>query len=129
MAKNLITYILVFASVGVLSYLLHNNFIEEKNISLPFSLKKVYLFFVFFSLVICSLFKIGSVINKIKEQLGFIYLGTIIFKITVFAVIFYKSVFEVDLSNAQRIALIIPMAIFLFIEVFFVAKILNKTSF
>ena len=129
MAKNLITYILVFASVGVLSYLLHNNFIEEKNISLPFSLKKVYLFFVFFSLVICYLFKIGSVINKIKEQLGFIYLGTIIFKITVFAVIFYKSVFEVDLSNAQRIALIIPMAIFLFIEVFFVAKILNKTSF
>ena len=129
MAKNLITYILVFASVGVLSYLLHNNFIEEKNISLPFSLKKVYLFFVLFSLVICSLFKIGSVINKIKEQLGFIYLGTIIFKITVFAVIFYKSVFEVDLSNAQRIALIIPMAIFLFIEVFFVAKILNKTSF
>ena len=129
MAKNLITYILVFASVGVLSYLLHNNFIEEKNISLPFSLKKVYLFFVFFSLVICSLFKIGSVINKIKEQLGFIYLGTIIFKIIVFAVIFYKSVFEVDLSNAQRIALIIPMAIFLFIEVFFVAKILNKTSF
>ena len=129
MAKNLITYILVFASVGVLSYLLHNNFIEEKNISLPFSLKKVCLFFVFFSLVICSLFKIGSVINKIKEQLGFIYLGTIIFKITVFAVIFYKSVFEVDLSNAQRIALIIPMAIFLFIEVFFVAKILNKTSF
>lgn len=129
MAKNLVTYILVFASVGVLSYLLHNNFIEEKNIFLPFSLKKVYLFFVLFSLVICSLFKIGSVINKIKEQLGFIYLGTIIFKITVFAVIFYQSIFAIDLASAQRIALIIPMAIFLFIEVFFVAKILNKTSF
>jgi len=80
-------------------------------------------------LVICSLFKIGSVINKIKEQLGFIYLGTIIFKITVFAVVFYQSIFAIDLTNAQRIALIIPMAIFLFIEVFFVAKILNKTSF
>ena len=129
MVKNLVTYILIFAIVGVSTYLLHNNFIEEKNISLPFSLKKVYLFFVLFSLVICFLFKVGSVINKIKEQLGFIYLGTIIFKITVFAVIFYKSVFEVDLTNAQRIALIIPMAIFLFIEVFFVAKILNKTSF
>lgn len=129
MVKNLITYILIFAIVGVSTYLLHNNFIEEKNISLPFSLKKVYLFFVLFSLVICFLFKVGSVINKIKEQLGFIYLGTIIFKITVFAVIFYKSVFAVDLTNAQRIALIIPMAIFLFIEVFFVAKILNKTSF
>ncbi len=129
MVKNLVTYILIFAIVGVSTYLLHNNFIEEKNISLPFSLKKVYLFFVLFSLVICFLFKVGSVINKIKEQLGFIYLGTIIFKITVFVVIFYKSVFEVDLANAQRIALIIPMAIFLFIEVFFVAKILNKTSF
>lgn len=129
MVKNLVTYILIFTIVGVSTYLLHNNFIEEKNISLPFSLKKVYLFFVLFSLVICFLFKVGSVINKIKEQLGFIYLGTIIFKIIVFAVIFYKSVFEVDLTNAQRIALIIPMAIFLFIEVFFVAKILNKTSF
>lgn len=129
MLKNLITYILIFTIAGVSTYLLHNNFIEEKNIFLPFSLKKVYLFFVLFSLVICFLFKIGSVINKIKEQLGFIYLGAIIFKITVFAVIFYKSVFAVDLTNAQRIALIIPMAIFLFIEVFFVAKILNKTSF
>jgi hypothetical protein len=129
MVKNLITYILIFTIVGVSTYLLHNNFIEEKNISLPFSLKKVYLFFVLFSLVICFLFKVGSVINKIKEQLGFIYLGTIIFKITVFTVIFYKSVFTVDLTNAQRIALIIPMSIFLFIEVFFVAKILNKTSF
>ncbi|WP_138432486.1 DUF6168 family protein [Winogradskyella algicola] len=129
MVKNLITYILIFTIVGVSTYLLHNNFIEQKNISLPFSLKKVYLFFVLFSLVICFLFKVGSVINKIKEQLGFIYLGTIIFKITVFTVIFYKSVFTVDLTNAQRIALIIPMSIFLFIEVFFVAKILNKTSF
>ena len=129
MLKNLITYILTFAVVGVSTYLLHNNFVEVKNISLPFSLKKVYLFFVLFSLLICSLFKIGSVINKIKEQLGFIYLGTIIFKITVFVVVFYKSVFAVDLTNAQRIALIIPMAIFLFIEVFFVAKVLNKTSF
>lgn len=129
MVKNLVTYILIFTIIGVSTYLLHNNFIEEKNISLPFSLKKVYLFFVLFSLVICFLFKVGSVINKIKEQLGFIYLGTIIFKIIVFAVIFYKSVFEVDLTNAQRIALIVPMAIFLFIEVFFVAKILNKTSF
>ncbi len=129
MVKNLITYILIFTIVGVSTYLLHNNFIEESNISLPFSLKKVYLFFVLFSFVICFLFKVGSVINKIKEQLGFIYLGTIIFKITVFAAIFYKSIFAIDLTNAQRIALIIPMAIFLFIEVFFVAKILNKTSF
>lgn len=129
MVKNLITYILIFTIVGVSTYLLHNNFIEESNISLPFSLKKVYLFFVLFSFVICFLFKVGSVINKIKEQLGFIYLGTIIFKITVFAAIFYKFVFAIDLTNAQRIALIIPMAIFLFIEVFFVAKILNKTSF
>lgn len=129
MTKSIITYILTFALIGILSYLLHNSFIEEKGMSLPFSLKKVYIFFALFSFVICSLFKIGSIVNKIKEQLGFIYLGTIIFKIVVFAVVFYESVFAVDLTSAQRIALIIPMAIFLFVEVFFVAKILNKTSF
>ncbi|APY08511.1 hypothetical protein BWZ20_09450 [Winogradskyella sp. J14-2] len=129
MVKSIVTYVLVFIITGVSAYLLHNNFIEEKNIFLPFSLKKVYLFFVLFSLLICFLFKVGSVINKIKEQLGFIYLGTIIFKITVFTAVFYESVFTINLTNPQRIALIIPMAIFLFIEVFFVAKILNKTSF
>lgn len=129
MVKNLIIYIIVFCFVGLLAYFFHNNFIQEKNIFLPFSLKKVYLFFVLFSLGICCLFKIGSVINKINEQLGFIYLGTIILKIVVFAAVFYKSVFTVDLTTAQRIALIVPMAIFLIIEVFFVAKILNKTSF
>jgi hypothetical protein len=129
MVKNLITYSFVFTLVGVSSYFFHDSFIEKSNTTLPFSLKKVYIFFMLFSFVICSLSKIGSLINKIKEQLGFVYLSTIVLKIIIFAMVFYEPIFVTELNTDQRITLIIPMAISLFIEVFFVAKILNKTSF
>jgi hypothetical protein len=70
-----------------------------------------------------------SNVDKIFEQLGFIYLGTIVLKLLVFCITFYKSIFtEESLSFTARLSLLIPMVLFLLTEAFFVTKILKKNQ-
>ena len=127
MIKSLFLYATVFFSLFFLSFFLHENYIEKQAIILPFSLKKVYLFHFGFSLLICSNFLIFSTVDKIFEQLGFIYLATIVLKLIIFCIIFYNPIFTVeDLSFDARFSLFIPMIIFLLTEVLFVTKILKK---
>lgn len=127
MIKNLLLYTFVFFSVFFISFFLHDFFLEKQALILSFSLKKVYIFHLGFSLLICSNFLVFSTVDKIFEQLGFIYLGTIVLKLILFCIIFYKSIFaEESLPFFARLSLFIPMIIFLLTEAFFVAIILKK---
>ncbi|MFK8059152.1 MAG: DUF6168 family protein [Polaribacter sp.] len=127
MIKNIFVYTLVFFSLFLVSFYLHQFYIENQELILPFSLKKVYIFHLCFSLLICINFLVFSSVDKISEQLGFIYLVTIVLKLILFSIIFYKSIFtEADLSLVARISLFIPMIVFLLTEAVFIAKILNK---
>jgi hypothetical protein len=127
MIKSVILYSLVFFSIFFISFTFHENWLEKQDVILPFSLKKIYLFHLVFSLLICVNFKLFSIVDKIFEQLGFIYLGTLLLKIVLFCAIFYKSIFaEETLSEIARLSLFIPMIIFLLTEAIFVAKILQK---
>lgn len=127
MIKRIVIYSIVFISLFLVSYHSHQFYTEKQDIVLPFSLQKVYLFHVGFSLLICINILLLSTVDKIVEQLGFIYLGSIILKLILFCVTFYKSIFIAEnLSLVARIALFIPLFIFLSTETIFVAKILNK---
>lgn len=127
MIKNSIKYTIVFGVLFFLGFFLHRNWIDNANISLPFSLKEIYIFHAVFSLIICVLFTILAQKDKLFEQLGFIYLGVLVFKITFFCMVFYDPVFTVEkLTKKQSLSLLIPIAIFLIAEVYFIAEILNK---
>ncbi len=127
MIKTIFLYSFIFFTLFFVSFSLHNHFLEENQVLLPFSLKKVYLFHLGFSMLICINFKLLSSVNKIADQLGFIYLGTLLLKIVLFSIIFYQSIFtEEELSKISRISMLIPALIFLLTEAIFVAKILNK---
>jgi hypothetical protein len=127
MIKNVFLYASVFFLLFFISFFFHEKYIENQNIILPFSLKKVYLFHFGFSLLICINLNVLSIVNKFFEQLGFVYLVSIFLKLILFCVIFYKSIFtEESLSTVARISLFIPLIIFLSTEAIFVAKILNK---
>lgn len=127
MIKNIFLFTLVFFSLFIISFFLHQYYIENSDILLPFSLKKIYLFHFCFSLLICTNFLLLSTVDKIFEQLGFIYLATIAFKLILFCIIFYNPIFtEENLSFISRLSLFIPMIIFLLTEAIFVAKILKK---
>lgn len=127
MIKNIILFAFVFFTLFFLSFFLHENYIENQEIILSFSLKKVYLFHLGFSLLICTNFAFLSNVDKIFDQLGFIYLVTIVLKLILFCIIFYTPIFiEDSLSKASRVSLFIPMLIFLLTEAIFIAKILKK---
>ena len=127
MIKDILLYSVVFFFLFLVSFSLHEFYIENQHIILPFSLRKVYIFHLGFSLIICINFLVFSTVDKVFEQLGFIYLGTIVLKLLLFCLIFYKSIFtEEGLPFSARFSLFIPMIIFLLTEVVFVAKIIKK---
>ena len=127
MIRIIFIYTIIFLSLFFISFFLHENYLETANIILPFSLQKVYIFHLGFSLLICTNFLLFSTVDKIFEQLGFIYLGTIVLKLILFCIIFYTPIFTEDnLTFTARLSLFIPMIIFLLTEAFFVAKILMK---
>ena len=127
MIKSILLYAFVFFSIFFLSFYLHEIILEKQEIILPYSLRKVYLFHLGFSLLICSNLQLLSTVNKLSEQIGFIYLATLVLKIILFSIIFYQPIFkEENLEQSARISLLIPAIIFLLTEVIFVAKTLNK---
>ena len=129
MIRSIIAYAAIFFCIFIISFSLHEYLIEERQIILPFSLKKVYLFHLGFSLIICTNFVAISRVEKIFDQLGYIYLGTILLKLIIFIATFYKSIITGEtLPFITRISLLIPMIIFLFIEAIIVAKILKKNQ-
>lgn len=129
MTKSIIAYATIFFCTFIISFSLHEYLLDVRQIILPFSLKKVYLFNLGFSLIICTNFVAISRVEKIFDQLGYIYLGTILLKLITFIAIFYKSIItEEILPFITRISLLIPMIIFLLIEAIIVAKILKKNQ-
>jgi len=127
MIRSVFVIAVVFFFTFLVGFSLHQFFIENQQITLPFSLKKIYLFHLVFSLLVCTNFQLLSSVNNLFDQLGFIYLVTIVLKIVLFCITFYKSIFITEkLSLASRVSLFVPMIIFLSTEVVFIAKILNK---
>jgi len=127
MIKTISIYTFVFFSLFMISLFLHESMMEKQAIILPYSLRKVYLFHLSFSLLICVNFKLFSTVDKIFEQLGFIYLGTLLLKIILFYAIFYRAIFaDENLTQTARLSLFLPLIIFLLTEVIFVAKVLVK---
>ena len=127
MSKQLFFQFSIFFALYFTSFFLHEFTLEKLEIEIAFSLKKVYLFHLSFSLLICVNFTIFSTVDKIFHQLGFIYLASIFLKIVVFNVIFYNPIFSKEnLDFASRISFFIPMIAFLLTEAVFVVKILNK---
>lgn len=127
MIKSLLLYFVTFSALFLLSFFLHEYYITTNEFVLPFPLKKVYLFHAGFSLLICVNFRLLANVDKIFPQLGFIYLGCLLFKIILFCVVFYKSLFnDIILTEIAKISLILPVFIFLLTEAIFIARILNK---
>lgn len=127
MIKSILLYLITFSSLFLMSFFLHEYYLNQKELILPFSLKKVYLFHAGFSLLICVNLRLLSTVDKIFYQLGFIYLGCLFLKIIFFCVVFYKSLFNDEiLTEIAKISLILPMFIFLLTEAIFIARILNK---
>jgi len=125
MIKSILIYAVVFALLYFLGVYLHSVYLEE--IPVTISLHKTYLVHSISSFVLCSTLLILSYKKNLFNQLGFIYIGGLVFKLTVFSMLFKSHIFsEKPLQLTEKMLLIVPVFVFLILEVIFIANILNK---
>ncbi|RMB57983.1 hypothetical protein EAX61_10170 [Dokdonia sinensis] len=130
MVKKLLLYIGIAIALFLATYNLHKFTINALHIVHPFNLYNVYAFQAIASLIlVVSVELLASLTNQYKDQLGFLYLGSMAVKIMMFCVIFRGILFSsVVLSKADSLSLLIPIFIFIFFEVLVIVKILNRST-
>lgn len=126
MIKKFILYCLSFSFLFAGSFFFHRIILEHLNIILRFELLHIYGFHFLFSLIICCLFFFFSNTEKWMGQLGFVYIFALITKLLFFSIIFKNLIFQSEnITKIESFNLLIPMFLFLFLEVYFIVKILN----
>ena len=124
--KTVLLYIVVFTFVGATSYFLHDFLLNDTDAGFNSLLEKAYLFHGIFSLSVIIAFRLTADFDSIFPQLGFIYIGSVVVKIMVFTMMFYPQLMgDQAISRFYRASLLVPIAIFLILEVLFVIKILH----
>jgi len=124
LAKILLSVLLIFC----VTFGLHYALLHWTTTKLPYSLFNVYVFHAVFSLIICVIILlIANLSTKYNDQLGFIYLFTMVFKITFFCMVFRDVLFsEIVLNKMDSLSLLTPIFVFLTVEVVIISKVLNK---
>ncbi|PIB23409.1 DUF6168 family protein [Maribacter sp. 4G9] len=125
--KKIVLYIIVFTVVGAISFFAQTSLMGAVDSDFIPLLKKSYLFHFLFSLVLVISFLMLSNIQKFFEQLGFLYIGLLVFKIVFFTTMFFPQLMaDQPLPHFYRAMILIPIFIFLTLEVIFVSKIIHK---
>ncbi|WP_274474187.1 DUF6168 family protein [Mangrovimonas aestuarii] len=118
--KNVLLIVVVFA----VSFNLHQYLLNNQGTTLAFSLFDIYLFHCIASCLVYSIIELLAM--KLPDQAGFGYLATTFVKVGVFVLLFQHSVFDVEVFKmSEKLALVIPLFVFLFVEVYLVARLLN----
>lgn len=129
MIKSLGVYTVAFAILFLGVQFSQDYILKQLNVSVRFHLWDTNLFFAMASLIICIHFEFFSFIKKIIPQLGFIYLPTLFIKGAIFFMAFRSTIFNLEtLTTTERLNLLIPLLLFLGLEVFFVVKIIRKSQ-
>ncbi|MDT7828979.1 DUF6168 family protein [Pricia sp. S334] len=127
MHKIIISYIVSFGLLLLVGFSAHQSIMDYLGKSLDFSLLHSYLFHAVFSCAICTSLLTLSKLPQFRAQLGFIYLGGLLLKLLAFAGIFQDIVLrENPISTASSVSLLVPIALFLSLEVYFIAKLLRR---
>ena len=126
MIKKIILYTLSFSILFAGSFFLHSLVLQNLSVNLKFDLFQVYSFHFLFSLIICCLFFFFSTKEKWASQLGFVYIFALITKLLFFSVIFKNLILQNEnITKTDSLNLLLPLFVFLFLEVYFIVKILN----
>ncbi|MUH35098.1 hypothetical protein D9O36_04530 [Zobellia amurskyensis] len=117
----------MFILVGTASFFLHEFLLTDNNLGFNSLLKKAYIFHFIFSLSVIISFQLLSKNEKVFVQLGFIYIGLLVFKIAAYTAMCYPQLMgDQYLPRFYRASLLIPVFVFLGLEVFFVSKIMQR---
>ena len=122
MSKRILIVVGVLLVLFLAAFNIQNYLTTE---TLSFSLFHVYLFHLIATIVVYV--SVEMVASALPNQAGYAYLTLMLFKIGAFVLIFQSSVFLNDnLTQMERIGLIIPLFLFLITEAIAVSKLLNS---
>ncbi len=129
--KKIISTSVILLIIYGITLSLHHYIITWTNSTLSYSLTEVYNFQAGFSLLIClNILIIANISDKFKQQIGFLYLLTIVLKVVFFSLAFKEVLFsDLALTKTDSLSLLIPIFIFLTYEVVIISKILNNIEF
>ena len=124
MLKSILQYFIVFTLLFFIGKYVHLLIINNE---IAFPLDKMYLYHYLFSLGICILFAYLAFADLLKTQLGLVYLAALFLKLIFFTILFKNAVFsDIIIPRIERFSMLIPLLLFLFVEVIFISKILKK---
>lgn len=122
----MIKRILIVTSILLVLFLVAfniQNYLTTQTLS--FSLLFVYLFHVIAAITVYI--SIEIVAEELPNQAGYAYLTLMFLKIGAFVLIFQSSVFSNDnLTQIERVGLVVPLLLFLLTEAIAVSKLLNS---
>ncbi|WP_040279639.1 DUF6168 family protein [Psychroserpens damuponensis] len=129
MIKKVVVFTIAFVVLFGVLFFLQNLVINKSSQILRFNVYDTNMFYAVSSLIICIHFEIFSHIKSLQPQLGFIYLPTLFIKGILFFVVFKSSIFNQEtLTIHERLHLLIPLLLFLILEVFFITQILKENQ-
>ncbi len=121
MIKRILVFALCVLVLFAIAFSIHNHFVVIQS----FSLWQVYLFHAVASLIVYVSVELISDIRP--NQAGYVYLTFTFVKLGLFVLIFKNEVFENEvLTKSERIALVVPLFLFLTAEAVGVSKLLNN---
>jgi len=128
--KKILHYILLCGLVLAAGYATHNFILNHFSIVHPFNLWSIYLFQGIATFILCASFEvISQKSQQLKDQLGFLYLAAMAIKVGLFCIFFQEILFSsLVLSKTDSASLLIPIFLFLFLEVMIIVKILNRNN-
>ncbi len=128
--KKLLYYTLGILSLFFITYNVHFYLTVYFEVYHPYSLLPVYIYQAVASYLLVVVFELlASLTKEFKDQLGFLYLGSMAVKVLFFCVLFRDVIFfGRDLSKIDSVSLLLPIFIFIFYEVIIIVKILNRET-
>lgn len=122
MIKRILVVTFILFLLFLTGYNIQNYLTTEP---LSFSLLYIYVFHLVAAIIVYGTVEI--VAEKLPNQAGYAYLTLMFFKIGAFVLIFQSSVFaNNNLTQVERVGLVIPLFLFLITEAIAVSKLLNS---
>lgn len=113
--KRIVLFTIVFIVVIFSSLAIHTLLAEKNQWPIEFNLHSVYYFFGFAALVTYYLIEIAII--YVPEKVAYVFLISIMLKLGFFMIFFLSDNIELETTSmASRLAIVIPLFLFLFLE-------------
>lgn len=127
MRKQLITVLFVFLVVLTLVYFGQSFLIEVERLRSGFPVISFYVFNATFTILLLIVLTLLVERNKSYDNVGFIYLFSVLLKPALFLLVFKSLFFDAQsINKLEAFSMLLPTLIALFFEVLYCSKILKN---